>query len=151
MEFSKGDYGNFFERIGNSLPIRRAYRIWMSEKLHSKSDSLSTFISYVMEMPDNYWKNETIIAVMLSPYASVFFEIYSSSFLEDNHQLLLKIANLLLIGCRSYNEKIKNDPQALVAQYEEAIKLRLAGIEGQVLMLSPVIDKKELKYFSTLF
>lgn len=107
MEFSKGDYGNFFERIGNSLPIRRAYRIWMSEKLHSKSDSLSTFISYVMEMPDNYWKNETIIAVMLSPYASVFFEIYSSSFLEDNHQLLLKIANLLLIGCRSYNEKIK--------------------------------------------
>lgn len=32
-----------------------------------------------------------------------------------------------------------------VAQCEEAIKIRMAGIEGQVLMLSPVIDKKELK------
>lgn len=32
-----------------------------------------------------------------------------------------------------------------VAQYEEAMKIRLAGIEGQVLLLSPVIDKKELK------
>lgn len=103
--FVSGQYNDFFERIGCELPIRRAYRLWLSEKLHSDANSLSAFVSYAINMP-GYWKDETLIAIMLSPYASSFFNAFSDLLLKNDHGLLLQVTKLILIACRDFNNNV---------------------------------------------
>jgi len=103
MEFiKKTDNESFFKNIGISLPIRRAFRNWVSEKLLLEDREIKTFIEEVIEdnKIDPFWKDEILVSVLLSDYSETFFEYFKEELLADNQQLLKKITFLLRIACK---------------------------------------------------
>ena len=102
-EFIKRANANsFFERIGNSLPMRRAYRSWVSEKLLLKDHEIERFIGQVID--DNvigrYWKDESLISTLLSDYSGAFFETFENKLLENSQDLLKRIIFLVRLACK---------------------------------------------------
>lgn len=104
------DYKNIFEEIGTSLPIRRAFRNWLSEKLFVKNEDVESFIEATIsdDEIESYWKDEIIVSVLLSDYSENFFQLFESKLLEDDQKLLLKTIFLLRIACKEIDESFLN-------------------------------------------
>ncbi|MHB9070769.1 MAG: AVAST type 4 anti-phage nuclease Avs4 [Sedimentisphaerales bacterium] len=100
----------FFQNIGSSLPIRRAFRGWLSGKLLDSKDEVKSLIenTIIDDEIKSYWKDEIYVSVMLSNYAEVFFELFENRLLEDNQKLLMRIVFLLRIACKELDETILN-------------------------------------------
>jgi len=100
----------FFLDIGSSLPIRRAFRIWLSEKLFNDIAEAKLLIesTVIDDAIESYWKDEIYTSVLLSDYVSVFFELFENKLLEDNQKLLMRIIFLLRIACKEVDEKMLN-------------------------------------------
>ncbi len=96
----------FFERIRQSLPVRRSFRKWVSEKLFWEDDSIKTFIEEVIEDEEieSFWKDEILVSVLLSDYSEIFFEIFEDKLLADNQKLLKKLTFLSRIACKEVDE-----------------------------------------------
>jgi len=92
----------FFNKIGESLPVRRSFRNWLSEKLLLKDDDIKQFIENVIESEEVniFWKDEILISVLLSDYSETFFEIFKNELLENNQELLKRLTFLLRIACK---------------------------------------------------
>lgn len=106
--FEKENNKLFFEKIGNSLPIRRAFRKWISDNLFTRNIEVQEFIEEVVfdEDIESYWKNEIIIAVLLSDYSNTFFETVENELLDNDAYLLKKISFLLRLSCKAIDEFI---------------------------------------------
>ncbi|TDJ09138.1 MAG: ATP-binding protein [Deltaproteobacteria bacterium] len=104
------DYENFYTDIGCSLPIRRAFRNWLSEKLLVKNEDIKTLIEATISNAgiESYWKDEIIVSVLLSDYSEKFFQIFENKLLEDEQELLLKTVFLLRIACKEIDENFLN-------------------------------------------
>ena len=96
----------FFRDIGSSLPIRRAFRNWLSEKLLSNKDEVKSLVdtTIVDAQIEDYWKDEIYISLLLSDYAGVFFQLFESKLIEDNQKLLMRIIFLLRIACKGIDD-----------------------------------------------
>jgi len=126
-------YDRFYEDIGTSLPIRRAFRSWLSEKLALSGGDAPTLIEATVngEGIDRHWKDEVIVAALLSYYASAFVENFGPELLKEpekaveegisspavrsfrgNHQyegrLLYKVLFLLRIACKEVDQNVLN-------------------------------------------
>jgi len=106
-EFTKSeDYKSFFDAIGSSLPICRAFRSWLSEKLFNNQNEVKFLIEE--SIPDNeiksFWKDEILVSVLLSDYSETFFQLFENKLLEENQQLLMRIIFLLRIACKEVDE-----------------------------------------------
>jgi len=107
IEFiKKDDNKTFFENIGNYLPIRRAFRNWVSEKLLLEDKEIKTFIEGVIEDKkiEPFWKDEILVSILLSNYSEKFFEIFKEELLTGNQELLKKLTFLLRIACKEVDE-----------------------------------------------
>lgn len=104
------DYNSFFKDIGSSLPIRRAFRNWLSEKLLDKQDQVKSLIETTISNDgiESYWKDEVYISVLLSDYSEIFFQLFESKLIEDNQKLLMRIVFLLGIACKGIDEDFLN-------------------------------------------
>jgi len=104
------DYQIFFQDIGSSLPIRRAFRNWLSEKLFINKDEVKSFIETTItdDRIESFWKDEIYISVLLSDYAGIFFQLFESKLVEDNQKLLMRIIFLLRIACKEIDEDFLN-------------------------------------------
>lgn len=100
------DHYAFLQDVGTSLPIRRALRSWLSEKLHDSIDEVKELIECIINDKDvaGYWKDEICISVMLSDYAVVFLQSFKDKLLEDNARLLMRLVFLLRIACKEIDE-----------------------------------------------
>lgn len=80
----KSTYFQFYEQIGNALAIRRAYRDWLSEKLVNASEDASRLIETTVsdQTIPQHWKDEAIIATLLSNYSGTFIEYFEKKLLE---------------------------------------------------------------------
>jgi len=98
---NKSSIEEFFEKIGSSLPIRRSFRNWLSEKLILNDENINQFIENAISssVPD-FWKDEILISVLLSDYSEYFFEIFKHKLLKNDHALLKKITFLLRLACK---------------------------------------------------
>ena len=94
---------DFFNRMTEVHPLVRAYRLWLIDKLKGRDD-LSELIEVALTDEKGRWFNETIIAVMLSPYASQFLQGYRSRLFEKNAFFLCKVIQCVMIACRTYND-----------------------------------------------
>ena len=106
-EFIKSeDYKSFFDAIGSSLPIRRAFRGWLSEKLFDNKDEVKYLIeeSIIDNEIKNFWRDEILVSVLLSDYSEIFFHLFENKLLEENQQLLMRIIFLLRIACKEIDE-----------------------------------------------
>lgn len=102
------DVNSFFEQIGSSLPIRRAFRNWVSEKLLLNDETIESFIEYVIDNGEieSFWKDEVFVSVLLSEYSQTFFENYDTELKANDYKLLKRIAFLLQIACKEVDDSI---------------------------------------------
>lgn len=103
---SKVNYESFFTLLGNSLPIRRAFRNWLSEKLFINQENIKLLIeqSLVNDKIESFWKDEIIVSVLLSDYAEVFFKLFETRLLENEQELLIRVVFLLRIACKGVDD-----------------------------------------------
>lgn len=94
----------FFDVLGCELPIRRSYRQWLQEALVAEESRFTQgFVDAVLTTPDValYWKDETLVSVLLSDEAPRFFENYEPMLLADGKYQLKRVIHLLRVACKS--------------------------------------------------
>ena len=101
---------DFFNSLKSSLPIRRAFRNWLSEKLLNNQDEIRTLIenSFISNEIQNFWKDEIIVSVLLSNYSEIFFQMFEKELLKDNQEVLMRTIFLLRIACKEIDENLLN-------------------------------------------
>ncbi|WLA73364.1 hypothetical protein QIH77_42420 [Bradyrhizobium diazoefficiens] len=124
-------FDKFYETIGSSLPVRRAFRSWLSEKLLADDDTAKRLIESTIDSTaiERHWRDEVIVAAMLSPYAEVFISYVSAKLLslpdksieegrstryvrsisvrnKYEDRLLTKILFLLRIACKDVDHEL---------------------------------------------
>ncbi|MDD3056644.1 MAG: hypothetical protein PHE16_12315 [Aliarcobacter sp.] len=99
---NKSSIKNFFEKIGSSLPIRRSFRNWVSEKLLLTDENIKTFIEEIIDSVDieTFWKDEIFISILLSEYSDTFFKNFKRELLKNDYELLGRISFLLRLTCK---------------------------------------------------
>lgn len=105
---SISSYLSFFQSIGNSLPIRRAFRSWLSDKLLQIESGIGVFIEKVFTEKSipSFWKDELLISIMLSDYSYTFFTNFEKLLLENKKQYLKKIIFLLRTACKEIDSAV---------------------------------------------
>ncbi|EPD0862146.1 AVAST type 4 anti-phage nuclease Avs4 [Escherichia coli O8,13,108,129,135:H11,20] len=98
----KANNKEFFERIGESLPIRRSFRNWISERLLLDDQSLKQFSSEIVYGEDisKFWKDELWIAVLLSENSEIFFDFFKGNLLGHDQGILKRLTFLLRLACK---------------------------------------------------
>jgi len=114
---------DFLQSLGSSLPIRRAFRYWMSEQLFVAADKVNTLVEEAInnDQVEGFWKDEVLISVLLSDYAVIFFRDFEKKLLEDNEKLLMRIVFLLRIACKQIDERFL---RLIGLQHSEGIALK---------------------------
>lgn len=103
---------SFFTEIKQSLPIRRAFRKWLSEKLGDQDQGIIHFIHESLSSDEilKLWIDEVLISILLSDYSEFFFSSNKNILLNNDCSLLKQICLLIRLGCRevdnSFFEKI---------------------------------------------
>jgi len=103
IEYAKRtDELDFFDKIGQSLAMRRSFRNWLSEKLLLEDESMKSFIEEVVENSKiaQFWKDELFTSILLSDYSEVFFELFKVELLENEQNLLKRITFILRMSCK---------------------------------------------------
>ncbi len=92
---------DFFETLGTSLPIRRAFRLWLSECLSEPPQEIDDFIKESLSNDEltEFWIDELWVSVLLSDSSSSFFERFEKDIISDDYKLLKRILFLLRIAC----------------------------------------------------
>lgn len=98
----------FFDRIQQSLPIRRVFRRWLSEKLSAANEEVSYLIVETLSSHkiSNLWKDEVLVSMLLSDYSDYFFTVNKDLLLEDDFRLLKRICLLIRIGCKEIDNSL---------------------------------------------
>lgn len=91
----------FFRELGNSLAIRRAFRLWLSQKLIEEDTDIKRFINNVFVSDiSQFWKDELLVSVLLSEYSFEFFKIYENELIANEFSILKRIIFLLQVACK---------------------------------------------------
>lgn len=101
---SFSNYSNtkeFFEDLGNSLPMRRAFRLWLSDHLSLQSKEIESFTQSAFTNVEvtQFWKDEILVSVLLSDYSEAFFRFFEKEIIADDFNILKRILFLLRIAC----------------------------------------------------
>jgi len=93
---------HFFDELGNSLPIRRAFRLWLSEQLSDNVKGIENFIQEIFTdtTTSQFWKDELLVSVLLSEYSEVFFTKFDNEIKSNDFAMLKRIIFLLRIACK---------------------------------------------------
>jgi hypothetical protein len=104
----KQNSSEFFLSIGESLPIRRSLRNWISEKLLLNSETVKPFIEEIIpdEKVESFWKDEILVSILLSEYSESFFKLFRAKLLGSDYELIKKIAFLLRIACKEVDNDL---------------------------------------------
>lgn len=103
---SKSDNRSFFDSIGQSLPIRRGFRNWLSEKLLLEEVDAKEFIQEVIQNQETeaFWKDEIFVSALLSNYSQTFFILFKNELLSNEQELLKKLVFILRIACKEVDD-----------------------------------------------
>ena len=98
----------FFDKIQQSLPIRRVFRRWLSDKLSTANKEVSQLIVETLSSRNiaNLWKDEALVSMLLSDYSDYFFNTSRKLLLDDDFSLLRRICVLIRIGCKEIDNSI---------------------------------------------
>ncbi|WP_320112057.1 AVAST type 4 anti-phage nuclease Avs4 [Draconibacterium orientale] len=95
------DVRQFFNELGNSLPIRRAFRLWLSDQLFDNTKEIESFIQEAIINSEiiQFWKDEILVSVLLSDYSETFFKFFENEIIINDFKILKRIIFLLRIAC----------------------------------------------------
>jgi len=126
----------FFIELGDSLPIRRAFRLWLSDQLSENNKDIESFIqgAFIDKAISQFWKDELLVSVLLSNFSEFFFTLFENEIIADNFKILKRIIFLLRIACTE------------ISSFEsvEFIKPKGKGWEGAIAL----IYKHKLDFFN---
>jgi len=93
---------DFFISIGDSLPMRRCLRSWISEKLLLEDVEIVRFIENIINNNEieNFWKDTIFSAVLLSDYSEKFFNVFKNQILSNECSILKRLIFILRIACK---------------------------------------------------
>lgn len=96
------DPKQFFDKLGNSFPIRRAFRLWLSDQLSDSNKEIESFIESTFSDKTiiQFWKDELLVSVLLSDYSEVFFTKFDNEINANDFDILKRIFFLLRIACK---------------------------------------------------
>jgi hypothetical protein len=97
---------DFFSQIGNSLVVRKAFRLWLHDVLEAQLDEISGFIVEVLNSPlvESMWKDDVLIALMNESDERILY-ILSGPLGLDNYALFFRAVFLLNTGCKVVNRE----------------------------------------------
>lgn len=95
--------GAFFAGLGQSLMMRRAFRMWLSEQIAHEDGNVNRFILQAFESAELslYWKDEILVSVLLSDAAESFVSRVEDTLARQDFLLLRRSLFLLRIACTS--------------------------------------------------
>ncbi|WBW95285.1 AVAST type 4 anti-phage nuclease Avs4 [Oceanirhabdus sp. W0125-5] len=104
---NRSDEHDFFVSIGESLPIRRCLRNWISEKLLLEDYEIVEFIEDTVKNSeiDSFWKDELFASILLSDYSRTFFEVFKNELLSNKCSLLKRLIFILRIACKEVDDE----------------------------------------------
>ncbi|MGO4549401.1 AVAST type 4 anti-phage nuclease Avs4 [Paenibacillus sp. 2TAB23] len=103
---NRSDENGFFISIGESLPIRRCLRNWISEKLLLEDSEIVEFIEDAIKNDEveSFWKDELFASVLLSDYSKTYFKVFKNELLLDDCRLLKRLTFILRIACKEVDD-----------------------------------------------
>lgn len=152
-------HSSFFENIGNSLPIRRAFRDWFSDKILQPDSGIKQFIeqSFSEDAVPVFWKDELLISVLLSDYSFAFFKLFDNVLLANDKFFLKKVIFLLRTACKELdtrlNKILQNTKDLTISPAYVFTKPKGKGWEAAVEYIHSkitLIQKEELDFILPL-
>lgn len=91
----------FFDTIGESLPMRRAFRMWLTEELRGTDTGWHEIVgdAFSHRSKASFWIDEILISIMLSNSAEKFFSKFEDLIVSDDFSLLIRVLFLLRLAC----------------------------------------------------
>jgi hypothetical protein len=104
---NRSDEHGFFASIGESLPMRRCLRNWISEKLLLEESEIVEFIEDAINNVEveSFWKDELFASVLLSDYSRTYFKVFKNELLVDDCRLLKRLTFILRIACKEVDDE----------------------------------------------
>lgn len=102
----RGETVDFYNDLGSSLPVRRAFRHWLSDKLVVDKNAVKSLVEATISSSEieSHWQDEVLVSVLLSEHSRDLLELFEDKLLEDDAKLLVKITFLLRIACKEIDE-----------------------------------------------
>jgi len=102
----RGETVDFYKDLGSSLPIRRAFRHWLSDKLGFDKNIVKSLIETTISNSEieSHWQDEVLVSILLSEHSKDVLELFEDKLLEEEAKLLVKITFLLRIACKEIDE-----------------------------------------------
>ena len=99
---AEGRYDNFYTTLDTTPGIRRAFRIWFSEKMQIVDPQANNLLTSTLleKEVDNYWKDEILVAVMQSSYSKIFLEENKAFLFSDNFKYFERAIFVLKVACQ---------------------------------------------------
>lgn len=97
----------FFQAVGQEPAMRRSFRIWLVEQIDNRNTvSINRFTTNCIKSQEviQYWRDETIAAILLSNKSSVYLEQQNRELLKDNFELLIRFIHILRTACKAPDE-----------------------------------------------
>jgi hypothetical protein len=97
----------FFLAIGDSLVMRKAFRIWLHDQLVDENERIADFLSdaLVIEKDNSIWKDEILIT-LLSADNSEYTVHLDRALKEDGFKLYTRALGLLNTSCRIIDDTL---------------------------------------------
>jgi hypothetical protein len=104
----KSSFEGFFERIGCSLTIRRAFRAWLLNEIESEPEQIRLMIDAVLSQSSHsaLWRDESLISILTSTRANEFFSSIETKLKEKDFELLYRLIFLLRTACKEYDSTV---------------------------------------------
>ncbi|MBE7491070.1 MAG: hypothetical protein HS108_04855 [Planctomycetes bacterium] len=92
----------FFEAVGTSPALRRAYRVWLVDRLNRAENPFdSQALRWLQDTSlERHWRDDTIVGILLSEPGGKFIERNKAVFLRDGLRLLRVAVHLLRVACK---------------------------------------------------
>ncbi|RUT68528.1 ATP-binding protein [Flavobacterium cupreum] len=107
----QGNYNNFYKDLGCTPAIRRAFRIWISEKIQTINEQINHFLKATLKEQkiQKYWKDEILIAIMQSPYSGDFLKENKDFLFLNNFEYFKRINFLVQVACQKPDFTLLSD------------------------------------------
>lgn len=109
---------DFFCSIGNSLVMRKMFRLWIHDQIDMDAVRLSTFLNEALDNDnlDSIWKDEILISLMNDERQLNSLYLVESMFNNDQFSLLMRAVFLLNTACKVIDVQFLN---TLLTQEEQ--------------------------------
>ena len=99
---------HFFNALDKSYLVRKTFRQWLIERIETPSEDLEELLSNSFSpLIESLWKDEILIGIMSSSYATTFLAKHQEVLLENDAKLLNRIVFLLQLACKRLNQVIE--------------------------------------------